>query len=69
MLSSVLITLTELVNGGTALDSAVAAGFSAFASGCTAVENGRSWFWITGVVSWNSGREALRAGASARANG
>ena len=42
MLNSVLITRTELVNGGTALDSCVAAGFSAFASGWTAIENGRS---------------------------
>ena len=42
MLSSVLITPTDAVSGGTALDSSVAAGFSAFASGCTAVENGRS---------------------------
>ena len=42
MLNNVLITPTDRDSGGTAFDNFVAAGLSAFASGCTATENGRS---------------------------
>ena len=69
MLNSVLSTPIERASAGVALASLVAAGASVRASGCTATENGRSWFWITGVVSRNSGRDARSAGPRLRANG
>ncbi len=69
MLNSLFRTPIELVSGGVACARSLAAGASVRASGCSATENGRSWLRITGVVSWNSGREALSAGASACANG
>ena len=68
MLNSVLSTDTELVSGGVAT-AASRPPAQRLASGWTATENGRSWFWITGVVSWNSGRAAVSAGPNAWANG
>ncbi len=49
--------------------SSAAAGARIRATGCTSRLNGRSWSRITEVVSWNSGRAALSAGASAWAKG
>ena len=67
MLNSVLSTPTERESAGVACASLVAAGRSVRRERLHGDRERAQLVWITGVVSWNSGRDALSAPARARA--
>ena len=62
-------TLNVVVKPGVASANSDAAGRSSFTTGVATRVNGRSWFWMIGVVSRRNGRVATSDGPSARAPG